>query len=290
MKQLFPMWPLLSIALLWSLSGCGLIRSAVRANETERLRNLEAAGDYEALAETCAKPRRYEACKAKKRVGSKRLAASTCDDILENIEAYYRNHDATKKADLALGRKVVTCGHTTKLFDGTVRLRYHRTTLQKLDGDELFDAFVAYVKSQQSAWDWDDRGYFVSALSKWLGSSGEPGRCPRVHAQLDHVAAAQHGAFLRAFHQLGCEEESTPMALADLSHDAAHRRALACEVLGDFGGADVLPKLEALAETDPYSEAHEVRSQRHDAVIAVDKVYPVRERCLEAAGKVRLRK
>lgn len=278
------------VAVLATASGCEIIRNAVRANEAQRLGALEADGDYAGLARTCEKPRHDEACKAKRRVGMQRVAASTCDDILGNIEAYYAHGLGTKESDLALGRKLTECELTASLVDGSLSLRHHEATLAALDAEreDVFEAFVAFVASQEAAYDVVGQGY-VEMLADWLAGAAKPERCPRVHEELGHLSASTHGEILRAFHQLGCKEESLPLALDELTAKAAHRRALACRVLGEFGDVSVLPKLEALAETDPYNEAREVRSQQHGELIAVDKVYPVRARCLEAVGKVRLR-
>lgn len=282
---------LLLVAITFPLSGCEIIRNTVRGNEAKRLQALEAGGDYAELARTCEKPRHYEACKAKRRVGMRRLAASTCDDVRGNVEAYYENGLATKESDLALGRKLAECELTADLFDGRLRLRHHQATLETLDAEreDFFEGFIAYLASQERAYDWEMGHRYVGMLAEWLVAAAESERCPRLYEQLEHLAAHTLGEMLYAFHQLGCKDEALPMALGDLTAKAANRRAQACEVLGDFGDASVLPKLEALAETDPYNEAREVRSQQHGEVIAVDKVYPVRARCLEAAGKVRLR-
>jgi len=81
-------------------------------------------------------------------------------------------------------------------------------------------------------------------------------------------------------------KEGIPVAVETMVDESPRRRAYSCEILGAIGDASVLDKVKTLAETDGHST---VKEEQRDGRIWATKVYPVRDACLEAYGKIKLR-
>jgi hypothetical protein len=82
-----------------------------------------------------------------------------------------------------------------------------------------------------------------------------------------------------------CPEGATIASDALLSERADHR-IWACDTLATIGTNANLARVKTLGETDGYSE---IREERREGRIWAVKVYPVRERCTAAAGKIAMR-
>ena len=83
----------------------------------------------------------------------------------------------------------------------------------------------------------------------------------------------------------GCKE-GIPVMVSSLTSDTANHRKWACQALGKVGTRAELDKVKTLAETDTYNF---VREEERNGRIWGVKVYPVREACLAAFGKIKLR-
>ncbi len=287
MKQLFR-WGAAVIVVL-SASGCGLIKSVVMANEANRLAELEKKGDYEALAETCRKPTHDKACKAMRRVALRRLEDAPCENLLEHARRYYRNQTATKATDLRLVRKFRTCKLSHELFAQPLHIRWIVHAWTELDraGESVFDSLVSYFANNDGMFGGEEGGRLARGISKWLVAAGDASRCAKLDPHMNKVRPESRGVFLWFYAQVGCAEQALPMALDLLTSRRHGQRVQACEALGKFGDASVVNKLEVLASTDPYKQEREVRTR--NGHLGIEIFYPVRERCLAAAGRVRLR-
>ena len=73
-------------------------------------------------------------------------------------------------------------------------------------------------------------------------------------------------------------EQGIPFAEKALTDKIPSVRRVSCIFLGEVGVAKHVEKLEILGSTDGYSE-----------VQGRQKIYPVRDACKEAAGKIKLR-
>lgn len=63
-------------------------------------------------------------------------------------------------------------------------------------------------------------------------------------------------------------------------------RMYACEILGAIGDGSVAEKVKLVADTDGHST---VQEEERDGRVRATKVYPARDACLEAYGKIKLR-
>ncbi len=287
MKQLFQGSALALLVL--GAGGCGLIKSAVQANESNRLEELEAAGDYESLAETCKKPRHGAACKAKARVGAKRLEQSSCETLVDDTRSYYGLAPRTKDGDLKLVEKYQRCGIGQELFAQSFGIRWRAHAWTELDkgGTAVFGDLLAYLETADVAFTGQAGTRTAKTVAEWLVSIGDASRCDAIDKRMNKVAPESQGEFLWLYHEVGCAEHALPMALERLGANQANQRIQACDVLGKFGGADAIDKLEILARTDTYKGEREVRTA--SGFVGVEVFFPVRERCLDAMGKIQLR-
>jgi len=278
----------LLVAVAVASPGCTLIKSIVKSKKENEVEDLEAAGDYEGLQALCSDGRN-SACKAKRRVGAQRLEASSCSDLVPNIEKYYVNHDGTREGDLVLVQRLHECEQHQALFAQDLRIRWLSQSLAKADtgGSDLFTPFVAHLAEEKAAYAGDAGNHQMRRLSEWLIAVGDASRCPKLAAQYEHVAEESRGWMLQVFYEVGCGPQAVPHARDNLQSDGAWVRVQACDILGKYGDASDVETLEVLATTDGYKEEREI--QTPSGGLAVEVYHPVRERCQAAAGKIKVR-
>ena len=276
------------VAVVLASPGCTLIKSIVKAKKENQVEDLEAAGDYEGLQAMC-KDGRNSACKAKQRVGAKRLEASSCEELVPNIEKYYVNHDGTKDGDLALVQRLHECERHEALFAQNLRIRWLSQSLAEADsgGTDLFTPFVEHLSAEKSAYAGEAGVDQMRRLSEWLITVGDASRCPKLDAQYDNLAEESRGWMLQVFYEIGCGPEAVPHARKNLQHEGPWARIQACDILGKYGEPTDVEPLEILASTDGHKEEREIRTA--SGGLAVEVYHPVRERCQAAAGKIRVR-
>ncbi|MDC0667667.1 hypothetical protein [Nannocystis radixulma] len=279
---------LLLLSSLLACSGCSLLQKLVHPNNDGKIDELEKAGDYEALATTC-KEGKSRACEARNRIGERRLAASTCDNLSANFKSYYSNHQATQESDLTLVRKFHECGRSHELFAEDKSIRWLEDSIAALDkeGVDFFAQFIAYLGGTRDAFAGESGREQANRIARWLVTVKDASRCPTLDQQLTNVAPEAHGEFIWFYYEAGCGAQALPRAREALLAKTAGRRIQACDVLGKFGDASAVEPLNTLAETDPYKEEREVRTS--SGMIAVEVFYPVRESCKAATGQVKLR-
>ena len=287
MKSSIPSMCLL-VAVAVASPGCSLLKSIVKAKKENEVEDLEAAGDYEGLQALCSDGRN-SACKAKQRVGSQRLEASSCAELVPNIEKYYVNHDGTRDGDTALVQRLHECEQHEALFAKSLRIRWLSQALATADsgGSDLFTPFVEHLEQEQSAYAGTAGTDQLRRLSEWLITVGDASRCPKLDAQYDHIAEESRGWMLQVYYEVGCGPEAVPHARDNLQSEGPWVRVQACDILGKYGDATDVETLEILATTDGYKEEREIRTA--SGGLAIEVYHPVRERCQAAAGKIKVR-
>ncbi|MFY0531553.1 hypothetical protein [Nannocystis pusilla] len=280
---------LLLLGGLLACSGCSLLQSLVKKNHDGQIDEAEKAGDYEALAAKCSEGK-SKACDARTRVGQKRLASSSCDTLLPNLDKYYSNHQATKESDLALVRKFAECGKADELFGKDHRIRWLDDAIATLDkeGVDLFGSFVTFLGAGDKVYAGESGVEQANRMARWLVAIGDASRCPTLDEKLPKVAPEARGEFVWFYYEAGCGAQAVPHARQALLAEQYGHRIQACDVLGKYGDPSALEALNTLAETDPYKAEREVRTS--SGMVAIEVYYPVRERCQAATGQLRLRK
>ncbi len=126
-------------------------------------------------------------------------------------------------------------------------------------------------------------------IGLWLVAKGHTNHCQELRTVLRGASEdARHGS-LRYFVDSKCPAEGMSVAVELLLSKDKDLRIAACNTLAEIGDATVLRKLEALASSDSYSEINEEMVQSGGADRYAVKSYPVRDVCLEAAGKIKIR-
>lgn len=129
--------------------------------------------------------------------------------------------------------------------------------------------------------------YAMNHIGHWLIKSGHKDQCGRLAAALKGAADATVRAALFYFSENECRAEGEPLALSLLTSDSARARAIACTNLASLVRTRRgLKKVKILAKSDTYSEVVE---HRRDGRVWGVVVYPVRDACKMAAGKIELR-
>ncbi len=279
----------LSMIAVLACSGCTLIKAIVKNKHDSDQEAMEAKGDYEGLAEICRERGRESACKAKRRIGLARLEATTCATLEKDIEAYYINHAGTKAGDLALVRKFEACGKLPVLYGKSFRIRWLSEALTEADdqGAEVFEPLLEYLDSGGELFAGRPGATQAARLTRWLVNAGKGERCGELDRRFANIAPETRGEFMWVYRELACADQALNRAQEFLESNRPNDRAQGCEALGEFGDESALEKLGVLAASDPYKADREVRtSQGH---VAVETFHPVRERCLAAAGRLRVR-
>lgn len=129
--------------------------------------------------------------------------------------------------------------------------------------------------------------YAMNHIANWLLKSGHKDQCGAMARALKGAADDTVRSALFYFSETGCHAEGEPLALSLLTSESARARAGACANLGSLVQTRRgLKKVKILAKSDTYSE---VREHRRGGRVWAERVYPVRDACVAAAGKIQLR-
>lgn len=190
----------------------------------------------------------------------------------------------------AMAKRFAACDKYALVFE---RLYDHSAWKVLLDaGLPVADQAVEYVRSHPGP------ALFAGAEDKRLAMADLVGgllhlkRTQHCDVLVPAVKDADPGVQLAALEYFAGARcaEATPIAASFFLDPEPGNREWVCQKVGDFGDASVLPKLDILAQTDAHSvvEEEERRDGSGSRFYAV-KVYPVRQACAEAVGKIRLR-
>ncbi|MCK6589778.1 MAG: hypothetical protein L6Q76_19575 [Polyangiaceae bacterium] len=247
------------------------------------------------LEEHCGKKDGHYACKKLEALRAPaKIAALSCGEVT----SYYENSSKEDASAVALvGRKLAECGEYTYLFERVVHWGNGgegKQILIKLEeeGKPVEAEFVKYLASHKGPQFFPmekNKGlvvkYTIHHISQWLVEKGHTQHCAAFAESATGANEWARTAVLWYFEQNKCKE-GIPLATELLLDEEGGTRGYACEILGVIGDASVADKVKTLAETDDFSEV--VEEEREGRVYAM-KVYPVREACRAAYGKIKLR-
>ncbi len=255
-----------------------------REGEVEQ---LEAQGNYKELVSLC--KTRSSACDAKRRVAAKRLANASCDTLVDDVYRYHDDRSATKASDTKLMEKLAQCNQTHLLFERGFPIRWldHALVAADRNGAGLFEQLMEYLTSGEDRFGGSRGVIHADVVARWLIAVDDESRCSTLDSAFGNVAEKSQGRLMWIYNQVGCEREALAHAPAFIQSERVYERIEGCTALGAFGDASALDKLEVLATTDPHKADREVRTS--NGSIAVETYFPVRETCLAAAGKIRIR-
>lgn len=216
----------------------------------------------------------------------------------EHVVAHYDRADKREAAFIsAAARRMAECGQYTYMFEHVIhwgnsgegaeiliKLEEEGLPLEAEYGKYLAahkgPEFFVTVRDHEN-----DVIYGLGHITKWLVTKGHTQHCAAIAESATGASATARTAVLEYFKEAKCKE-GVPVAVDLMLDDSPNRRAYACEILGSIGDASVLEKVKTLSETDGHST---VQEEEREGRIWATKVYPVRDACLEAYGKIKLR-
>lgn len=288
-------------------TGCGLITRVVAPNSLADITSINGAVDRKDeayLEKVCSgdSPARAEsdqkyACHQLERLQGpqKALAAATCDNVIEKYEGAPKDkHEFV----VSMGKKMAECGHYAYLFEHVVHWGDNKDGAKLMSelessGKSMDAEFAKYLASHKGPQFFpvkDDRkndvSYGLDHITNWLIDKGHTQHCAALAASATGANIVARVSVMNYFATANCKEGiplATELLLADLPGD----RTLGCNVLGKIGDVSVLEKVKVVADTDGYST---VKEEERNGRVWATKVYPVRDACLQASGKIKLRK
>ena len=198
---------------------------------------------------------------------------------------------------LRWARRLSKCDAWATVFEEIARMDDFGTNavgyqvLRKLDADgvNVRGGFGRYLASHTGRrfLAVKQGNYAMNHIANWLLKAGHKDQCGRLARALKGAADDTVRSALFYFSQTGCQAEGEPLALALLTSESARARAGACANLGTLVRTRRgLKKVKILAKSDTYSEVVE---RRRGGRVWAERVYPVRDACVAAAGKIQLR-
>ena len=289
-----------SVALLVAgMSACVPMRSRQRYDYNDTAQ-AERRGDLEFLQRACRGEVTIdfpeEACGAAQRVTA--LKTATCDSVRALHDQTPPDKRNVGVYDHGMAVHFARCGQFDAVFErSALRGAAFLRGLEDEDGQPLEQGFVAYATEHPGPRFLPRtlRGVpeTLKGVFDWLGKKPERPHCALLLAAVagrDTPEDWRQGATaswlaLDYAYQAKCRE-AAPAAEAALLDENAAMRIKGSQILGEVGDARVARKLAILADTDPVSTVEEQAAA--DGTWS-KTVYPVRDTCAGALGKLRLR-
>ena len=186
----------------------------------------------------------------------------------------------------AIFEQIAHVGDFGENGDGAIILE----KLEKEEGIPLVAGFATYAAANPGPSFLDikkNADYAANHIANWLSTGKHFDQCATLAKALPGASEDARARMLFYFTDAKCHKEGVSLALPLLTAASAPHRVRACRNLGDTGDASVLKKVQILAASDSYSEVQE--KQGNDGRIYGVKVFPVRDACSAAAGKIQLR-
>jgi hypothetical protein len=280
--------------------GCGTIFPV----RSEQLHDAKARKDVAFLKKICDGDLRvqydgmkHEACEAQKELeavggnasgdGAAGVPAgkADCSTVVER----YNSARGDREFQIAMAKQFAACGKYTELFEVVAHWGDDGKTLIAIDDKQLENEFDKYAASHAGPafLNVEHGKHAMRNIGDWLTKTKHLGHCDAV---VKAATGAKEGVrvwTLPYLREANCTT-GTPIAVGLLTSEYGLSRKWACHALGDIGDASVIPKLKILANTDGWSDMQEIRG--NSGATYMTKVYPVREACTGAAGKLELRK
>jgi len=157
------------------------------------------------------------------------------------------------------------------------------------NGVPLMAAFDTYAKENGGAAFLNIKAasYAGSHVASWLILGGHLDQCPLLAKALTDSPEGVRASMLVYFIEAKCKPQGVALAQSLLTAKEDYHRATGCRTLGEIGDSSVVKKLKILAESDSTFVVQE--QQGNDGRVHAVKVFPVRDACKEAVGKIQLR-
>ena len=230
---------------------------------------------------------KYDACQYQKELDATGGATgkTDCGTVVERYKAAPKQDDGFV---ITMSKEMASCGKYTELFELVAHWGDDGRVLIALDSASLDDEFEKYAKSHigPSFLNIEHGDHAMRHISHWLEKKRHFGHCESVAEAAKDADEKVRAWSLPYLREAKCKT-GIPIAVGLLTSDKPSHRMWACQALAHFGDASVLPKVKILANTDSFHELQEVRG--NSGAMYATKVYPVREACVAAAGKIELR-
>lgn len=301
-----------SLLLMTLASGCSLLGGlglgevggiGEKPADNSSINSASSRGDEAYLEKVCngETPARQDsdkeyACNRLERLRApKKALAVSCDDLQK---AYEDAPKDDRKFVAAMSEKMAECGHYPYLFEHVIHWGNNNEgveILQSLEknGKPVEEEFGKYLESHKGAMFFattqskkNDVLYGIAHITKWLMGKGSTQHCAAIANAATGANIYARVSVMTYFKEAKCKE-GVPLATELLAEDMPGDRTLGCRILGAIGDASVLGKVKIVAETDGYST---IKEEERNGRVWATKVYPVRDACLEASGKIKLRK
>ncbi len=283
---------LLSLASSFSLvAGCaGTLLPVERKEVDSAIRDRDTA----TLTAICQGDKRVRVDDDKRRACNhlKAQAATSggCDTLVKRWEGAIVSEDTQR----SFGEQFAACKQYTDLFERVVHWGREEEGARLLvhleeKGLPVEAEFVRYAETHTGEAFMPlpaGRAKFaLDNIGTWLIKKGHKQHCGTI-AQAARGASMTAKAWTMPYFRAAKCVEGAPIAADALLSERADHRMWACDTLATIGTPANLGKVKVLGETDGYSE---IREERREGRVWAVKVYPVRESCTAAAGKITLR-
>ena len=239
---------------------------------------------------------KYDACQSAKALNAD-VDDGNCEALATRYEASSPLGDESDVDNqVRWGHKFAKCHNYKAIFEQVAaRGDYGETSsgvlaLVKLEADQLpvVAEFLKYAKDNSGPKFLSvPRGPWAAAhIGDWL-SIGKHKHCSEIASAVAGASVGVQVDLLFYFTELDCTVEGRALAEPLLESDKPGARAIACNNLAKTGTRSNIRKLEILATTDEHNTLREERGA--EGRVWATKVYPVREACRSAIGKIELR-
>lgn len=284
-------------------TGCSLVTGLIAPADTSSINSAVSRKDEAYLEKVCngesmarSDSDKEYACNQLERLrGPGKALAATCDDVVQKYD------DASKDEYsfvASMADKMAECGHYAYLFEHVVHWGNNKEGAKLLGelegkGKPVEAEFVKYLGSHKGPKFFaveknrkNDVLYGMDHITKWLIDKGSTQHCAAIAESATGANIVARVSVMDYFKEAKCKE-GIPLAVELLLEDLPGDRTLGCNILGAIGDASVLEKVKVVAETDGFST---VKEEERNGRVWATKVYPVRDACLAASGKIKLRK
>ena len=221
-----------------------------------------------------------------------------CASVVQRYEsAPRRSGDSGVDHYLRWGRRMAKCGAYQGLFEKIAHVGDYSERAEGVkvlialegEGIPVLDGFKKYAAANQGPrfLPIEHSGYAMNHIGNWLLKQNHLGLCDVMIKAVANASPEVRARSLYYLNQSKCGKPGMAVAMSLLTADDWNQRRLACANLEDMGDPSVIAKLSILANTDPANRVEERAG--NDGRVYGMKVYPVRDACQAAIGKIQLR-
>jgi len=228
-----------------------------------------------------------KACPEMRRVGMEKFRLEfACDKIAAGWETYQAVTDGKggdgEDAKANLGEAALAihkCGHKDLLWEKLGPKGLNVVRALAAGAVDIEAEFLAYLETHKDApLAFDGSMELANAVTTWLKDNAKVARCKDFGPYVEKVSDPVFKNFSWFWRETACKGVA-PVVVKRLASTDAEVREGACKTLGEIGTKAELKAVETIAKTDAANK-----------VEGVNTIYYVRDACLAAHGKIKLRK